>query len=40
VRFAPPLVIEQDQIDLALDAFGDVLADIAADRKVAFSTES
>ncbi len=40
VRFAPPLVIEQDQIDQALETFSEVLAEIAADRSVTFTVES
>jgi ornithine--oxo-acid transaminase len=40
VRFAPPLVIEQNEIDQALDAFRDVLAEIANDRNVSFAVES
>lgn len=40
VRFAPPLVIERDEIDQALEAFRDVLTEIAGDRNVTFTVES
>ncbi len=40
VRFAPPLVIEREEIDQALDAFREVLTEIATDRNVPFSVES
>jgi ornithine--oxo-acid transaminase len=31
IRFAPPLVITKDELDLAMDAFTDVLAEVAAE---------
>ena len=40
VRFAPPLVIEQREIDQAMDAFGEVVSEIAADRNVEFDLSS